>query len=550
MADVDYTFPSAPERASADPGEVILIASGDLRNSANKVGWPAQQVLESQLAAAFAKEGHRVRRLPEPDPELGHGFIGNQAMGMQVFERIAPDARLVVAEAVWQYSHHVFAGLRTHRGPILTAANWSGQWPGLVGMLNLNASLTKAGVPYSTVWSEDFTTDERAGRAIHEWVTSGRITHDTSHVRDLDPSALPSREAELGRALAADLQRRKAILGVFDEGCMGMYNAIFDDELLNPLGLYKERLSQSALYARMRTVREDEAREVLEWLQGRGMRFMLGTDEATELTEGQVIEQCRMYIAAARIAHEFGCAAIGIQYQQGLKDLVPASDLAEGLLNERDRPPVRHEVTGEVLFAGAPVPHFNEVDEGCAVDAVITNRVWTAMGLDPSTTLHDVRWGDPYGDDYVWVFEISGSVPPSHLTGGYAGAVSERQPPMYFALGGGTIKGVSRPGEVVWSRVFIMDGSLHVDIGRATAIEVPAEETERRWRATTPQWPIMHAVLHGVTRDQFMARHRANHIQVVYAPDAETADRALAAKAAMFDALGVAVHVCGDVPVG
>ena len=188
------------------------------------------------------------------------------------------------------------------------------------------------------------------------------------------------------------------------------------------------------------------------------MRFAYGSDEATELTERQVLEQMKMYSAALRIADRFGCAAIGIQYQQGLKDLVPASDLAEGLLNDPDRPPVRDPETGEELYAGRALPHFNEVDEGCAVDAVITNRVWTAMGLDPSTTLHDVRWGDPYGDDYVWVFEISGAVPPSHLVGGYAGAVSERQSPMYFRLGGGTIKGVSKPGEIVWSRVFVMDG--------------------------------------------------------------------------------------------
>ena len=46
-----------------------------------------------------------------------------------------------------------------------------------------------------------------------------------------------------------------------------------------------------------------------------------------------------MYIAALRIADDFGCSGVGIQYQQGLKDLVPASDLAEGLLNEQDRPP-------------------------------------------------------------------------------------------------------------------------------------------------------------------------------------------------------------------
>ena len=47
-----------------------------------------------------------------------------------------------------------------------------------------------------------------------------------------------------------------------------------------------------------------------------------------------------MYIAAMRIADEFGCDAIGIQYQQGLKDMAPASDLVEGLLNNVDRPPV------------------------------------------------------------------------------------------------------------------------------------------------------------------------------------------------------------------
>jgi hypothetical protein len=47
-----------------------------------------------------------------------------------------------------------------------------------------------------------------------------------------------------------------------------------------------------------------------------------------------------------------------------------------------------------------------------------------------------------------------------------------------------------------------------------------------------------------------MARHKANHIQVVYAPSAEAADHALAVKAAMFDALGVQVHICGDVSVG
>jgi hypothetical protein len=56
----------------------------------------------------------------------------------------------------------------------------------------------------------------------------------------------------------------------------------------------------------------------------------------------------------------------------------------------------------------------------------------------------------------------------------------------------------------------------------------------------------MHAVLHGVNRDQFMARHHANHLNVAYAPTAEIAAKALAAKAAMMAALGIHVHLCGN----
>ncbi len=103
--------------------------------------------------------GGTIRRAHPFDAAKGHGFIDSQKYGMEVFRTIPPDAPLIVAEAVWQYTHHVLPGLLTHKGPILTVANWSGTWPGLVGMLNLNASLTKAGVPFSSLWSEDFTDD-------------------------------------------------------------------------------------------------------------------------------------------------------------------------------------------------------------------------------------------------------------------------------------------------------------------------------------------------------------------------------------------------------
>jgi hypothetical protein len=536
---------------------IILIANGDLRTSANQKCEEAQRAMEALLIKAIEKEGRTVIRGHEFDPEKGHSFIDSQKYGMEIFRSIPKDAPLIVAEAVWQYSHHLLHGLLTHEGPILTVANWSGTWPGLVGMLNLNGSLTKAGVKYSTLWSEDFT-DEDFLKGLRQWLTTGRVTHETAHVRSYEKAGVPAEEEKFGIDFAKKFREHKAIMGVFDEGCMGMFNAIIPDELIHKTGVFKERLSQSSLYARMLTVKDEEARAVYQWLLDRGMTFHFGPSDENDLTEKQVLEQCKMYIAAVRIAEDFGCSTIGIQYQQGLKDLAPASDLVEGLLNNVERPPVYHEETGKELFAGEALPHFNEVDECAGLDGLITYKLWRELGFDPENTLHDLRWGRHYKgpggadltqkiDAYVWVFLISGAAPPAHFTGGFKGTSSERQPSMYFRLGGGTVKGISKPGWIVWSRIFVDGGELCYDTGLGEVVALPQAETEERWKLSTPQWPIMHTVLSGISRDEMMARHKANHIQVVYAPDKESARKGLFAKAAALRELGLIVSVCGEV---
>ncbi|MEX2386402.1 MAG: fucose isomerase, partial [Phycisphaeraceae bacterium] len=213
------------------------------------------------------------------------------------------------------------------------------------------------------------------------------------------------------------------------------------------------------------------------------------------------------------------------------------------------RPPVLSRDGSRELYAGEPLPHFNEVDECAGLDGLMTYRVHKALGQPVENTLHDLRWGDADRsgtvDDYVWVFLISGSAPPAHHIGGWAGSDGHRQPAMYFPNGGSTLRGIAKPGEIVWSRVYVEGGKLKMDLGRAGVVELPAEETERRWQETTPQWPIMHAVTYGVSRDQMMARHKANHIQCVYANSAKEADEAMFTKAAMAEALGMEVAICG-----
>ena len=528
--------------------QIYLVSNGDLRLSANQVCWAAQREMEEKLTAAIRSAGCEVVRAHPYKEEQQHGFIASQKEGMEVFRKIPRKAPLLVAEAVWQYSHHLLAGLTTHQGPILTVANWSGQWPGLVGMLNLNGSLTKAEVAYSTLWSEDFT-DEYFTSRLQKWLQTGNCWHETDHVRPYTPDQANSKAATLGKELAATLRDSKAIMGVFDEGCMGMFNAIIPDRLLHRTGVFKERLSQSALYYESTQVAAAEAADVRDWFETRGMKFHTGTDHATELTDDQILKQCQMYIAAVRLADDFGCDLIGIQYQQGLKDLLPASDLVEGSLNNADRPPVRSRDGSRILYDGEPVVHFNEVDECAGLDGLLTYRVQKALGQPVESTLHDIRWGDVdrsgTTDDYVWVFLISGAAPPAHFINGWAGADGHRQPAMYFPNGGSTLRGISKPGEIVWSRIYIQNDQLGMDIGRGSVVELPQDETERRWQATTPQWPIMHAVTHGVSRDQMMAQHKSNHIQVYYCSSAANADRSLQTKAAMAHELGIKVNLCG-----
>ncbi len=234
--------------------KVVLITSGDLRQSANQVCWPAQEDLERRLTQAFRDEGVEVERAFPVDPAKGHGFISSQRMGMDIFAGIDPAASLVFATAAWQYTHHVLPGMRTpsrahpHRRqlvwPVARARRPAQpQWLARQGRRAVS-------IPVESRIS--LTTTSALG--CRNGLRTATVTHDLSHVRDLDLKALPASARSTGEELAAKLLKHKAILGVFDEGCMGMYNAIIDDELLNPLGVFKERLSQSALVARMQTI--------------------------------------------------------------------------------------------------------------------------------------------------------------------------------------------------------------------------------------------------------------------------------------------------------
>ncbi len=558
---------SGLEKLTPGPREAILVANGDQRRTANLSCQKAQLECERQLRAAFERQGWKLLRAhPEVDPELGHCFIETQAQGRDIFARIPKDAPLVVAEAVWQYSNHVVYNLWEHRGPILVASNFDGQWPGLVGALGLEACLTRHAWTreqkgHSLLWSSEEFRDKDSVKKLKEWLAAGAITHDTSHAREFGQVDKAYAQAlKSGEEAAADFRARPRILGLYDPLCMGMINAAFDERDMAGLGIQLRRLSQSDLYSRMQDIPRAEALGYIKWLVDRGFKLEIGSNPFSEITEKSVIESGRMYAAMTRNLAEERMDGLGIAYQLGLAHLTSASDLAEAMLNSSDRPPV--EYRGARVMPGEPIMCANEADMGCAVDQAMSKAIYRASSLPPrlwETTQHDVRWGDTYKgstkftgkgklkvEAFLWAFELSGNTPSGHAEKGWADMEATRQPYEFFVEGGICTRCTARPGELVWSRVYLDGGRFHLDIGRGAALDLPKSESRRRWDATTEQWPLMHALLYGVSRDQLMAKHKSNHITVSYAPDPESANAVAYAKAAMARALGMKVFLCGD----
>ncbi|MDX9893735.1 MAG: fucose isomerase [Patescibacteria group bacterium] len=490
---------------------VYLVSNGDMRESANQQCWPMQEKTLDAVGKAVSELGFTPIVVTRHDPERGHGFITKQAEGAQAIASIPPEAPVIVVLAAWAYSQQICGPLQAHQGPILVVANFDGTWPGLVALLNHSATLSRLAVKHSRLWSKDFT-DEWFIAKLKEWFGTGEINHPNDHFVSGDSLNIDS---PLAVELAVDIRTRKRILGQFDPGCMDMFNAVIDPALLGKTGLLMQFFSQSALVAKMKTVSDSEAQRCLNWLVGKSCRFDWGIDPEVHLTPEQVREQMKMYVAACRIVYEQRLDAIGIPYQIGLIDSCPASDLVEGMLNNCVRPPVRVSDGNEIIRRGECIPHFNEGDLGSAVPQVLMNEIYRANEMAPETTLHDVRVGHAWQDDFIWTLLISGGAPPAHF-GGWKKTTAYRQPPMYFPLGGSTCSGVSKPGVITWARFYEAFGQIGLDCGTGEVVDLPDEEVQRRLDETTPVWPIMCAKLHGYGRDELMGTHMSNHITVGY----------------------------------
>src|SRR4030095_1058075 len=155
--------------------KIAVYWPGDQRQKPNELALSNVEAASVQVERALTKLGKTPYRIP--------GFL---AKPHETIEKLGPvDDPIVGVFAHWVYGPHTTEGVVGKDNPLLLASNFSGQWPGLVGLLNTGASLESVGREFSGVWREaaDGTQDAVFMGRLDEWCRNGRIEYPTGELR-------------------------------------------------------------------------------------------------------------------------------------------------------------------------------------------------------------------------------------------------------------------------------------------------------------------------------------------------------------------------------
>lgn len=478
--------------------KIALFWPGDQREKPNELALPNVEEATVALERAFEKLGRKTYRVP--------GFLSKPH---EAIEKLGPiDDPLVGVCVHWFYGPHTTDGVVGKDNPLLLASNFSGRWPGLVGLLNTGACLESVGRGFSRIWSDasDLTRDAAFMARLDEWCESGRIAYPESNVAyhaPISPAA-----AALARRVAKGFRDRRALLLMLGDTSMGMINGYFGPRLLNRHFFSEHKVDQAWIIDRGRRIEQKRIDDAFAFVKDRGVTFHWKEPDAGDFDEQSTREQLRDYLAVLDMLSEFKADCLGWQYQLGLIPLRPPSDFAEGLFNSTCRP----ETNGDTVACAT------EADQGNAVPMEMMKRLLKAKGLHQAVMFHDVRWGAEHDGRFLWVLLNSGSSGAyafNHDPNSLRGVHSYRQPSLYFPTPGGTFAGESLPGAMTWARAYIKAGELWMDVGKGEVVKLPPATRDAWWEGTTRQWPFMAADM-GIGRDTLMAHYLSNHVAVAY----------------------------------
>ena len=274
----------------------------------------------------------------------------------------------------WFYGPHTTDGVVGKDNPLLLASNFSGQWPGLVGLLNTGACLASLDRPFSRAWSDapDMSADPAFIDRLAEWCSTGRIAYPENQVAYHAPiSAEASRRAS---AVAERIRQRRILILMLGDTSMGMINGYFGPRLLNKHGFTEHKVDQAWIIDRGRRIDERRITNALGYVKDKGVTFHWGEGNNTDFTEQATREQLRDYLTVLDLVNEFKADCVGWQYQLGLLPVRPPSDFAEGLFNSTCRP----ESNGDTIACAT------EADQGNLIPMEAHEAAACREGSSPS----------------------------------------------------------------------------------------------------------------------------------------------------------------------
>lgn len=485
-------------RLAATMKKIALFWPGDARRVPNELATPNVLEATSQLERALRKLGREPYRV--------EGFLEKPH---EAIAKLGPiDDPMIGVCVHWLYGPHTTDGVTGKDNPLLLASNFSGRWPGLVGLLNTGACLELLDRPFSRVWTDqpDFSADPAFMERLDEWCQTGRIVYPEDQLSYHAPVS-PEASAR-ARKVAAEIRRKKILIMMLGDTSMGMINGYFGPRLLHPHGFTEHKIDQAWLLDRGPRIAEKRIDDALAFVKDRGVTFHWGEAAAADFDEAATREQLRDYLAVLDLVREYGADCLGWQYQLGLIPLRPPSDFAEGLFNSTCRP----EGDGDTIACAT------EADQGNVIPMELMKRLLREKGLHQAVMFHDVRWGAEHEGRFLWVLLNSGSCGAyafNHDPDTLRGVHSYRQPSLYFPRPGGTFAGESLPGAITWARAYVKGGVVWMDVGRGEVVKLPPDVRDAWWNGTTREWPFMAADL-GISRDTLMAHYLSNHVAVAY----------------------------------
>jgi L-fucose isomerase-like protein len=478
--------------------KVAVFWPGDGRKKPNELALPNVEAASVELEKALKKLGREPYRVP--------GFMSKPHEARDALGPI--DDPIAGVFAHWVYGPHTTEGVVGKDNPLLLASNFSGRWPGLVGLLNTGACLTSLKRKHSRIWTtaSDWSADPTFMAELDEWCRSGVVTHPETGIKYHAP--ISEDAAARAARVAAGIRAKRPLIVMLGDTSMGMINGYFGPRLLAPYGFSEHKIDQAWIIDRGRGISEKRIADALAFVKSKGVVFHWGEGSATDFTEQSTSEQLRDYLAVLDLIGEYGGDCLGWQYQLGLIPLRPPSDLAEGLFNSTCRP----ESNGDTVTTAT------EADQGNVIPQEMLKRLLKDKGLHQAVMFHDVRWGAEHDGRFLWVLLNSGSCGAyafNHDPETLSGAHSYRQPALYFPTPGGTFAGESLPGDITWARAYIKDDVLWMDVGKGEVVKLPPAVRDEWWNGTTREWPFMAADLR-VGRDTLMAHYQSNHVAVAY----------------------------------